>query len=150
MATQAPQSYENHRVIPTFFYVNALMALAAAICAVVAVGLVEGRVASVLLCFAAVVNALAIAGTVGMSRLYALTLQDRIVRLEMQVRLARILPEDLQEAAQELHLQQLIGLRFASDAEMPALVRQVLDEKITSGDAIKRLVKDWQADHQRV
>ena len=44
---------------------------------------------------------------------------------------------------------QLVSLRFASDAELPALARKVHDEKLNDRKAIKRLVKDWQADYLR-
>jgi hypothetical protein len=44
---------------------------------------------------------------------------------------------------------QLVSLRFASDAELPALARKVLDEKLSDRKGIKQLVKDWQADYLR-
>ncbi len=79
-----------------------------------------------------------------------INLQDRIIRLEMRLRLERLLPQDLQPVISRLTLRQLIGLRFASDAELPELVRIVIEKNITDEDAIKRMVKDWQADFQRV
>ena len=84
------------------------------------------------------------------ARIYALTVQDRIIRLEMQLRLERILPGDLRERARELTLPQLVALRFASDAELPGLVERVLNGELATGDAIKRAVTDWQADTLRV
>ncbi len=81
------------------------------------------------------------------ARRNAQKMQDRIIRLEMQVRLARLLPgRDL--AA--LTLGQLVALRFASDREMPALVERTLQGEFASADAIKRAVTDWQADWLRV
>ena len=44
----------------------------------------------------------------------------------------------------------MVGLRFASDAELPELARKVLDENITKATPIKKLVKDWQPDTLRV
>jgi hypothetical protein len=35
------------------------------------------------------------------------------------------------------------------DAELPGLARKVFDGKATERDAIKQMVKDWQADTQR-
>ena len=86
----------------------------------------------------------------GKARIYALTNQDRIIRLEMQVRLERVLPDDMREAARALPLPRLVALRFASDAELPGLVKKVLDGELTSNDAIKRAITDWQPDTHRV
>jgi hypothetical protein len=83
-------------------------------------------------------------------RTYAVTVQDRIIRLEMQLRLQDVLGDDLRPRIPELTLRQLIGLRYASDAELPALMQKVLDERIEKADDIKKLVKDWQADFLRV
>jgi Family of unknown function (DUF6526) len=83
-------------------------------------------------------------------RTFALTVQDRVIRLEMRQRLAEVLSADLRARIPELAPGQLIALRFASDEELPELTRKVLDEKIRSRDAIKQLVRNWQADHLRV
>jgi hypothetical protein len=83
-------------------------------------------------------------------RNYAVTVQNRIVRLETRLRLERVLPPDLAGRVMELTLPQLVGLRFASDAELPDLVRKVLADHLATADEIKRLVKVWQADHLRV
>jgi len=82
-------------------------------------------------------------------RLFALTVQDRVIRLEMRLRLAQLLPPDLRGRAGEFSLGQLVSLRFASDAELPELARRVLEDKIEDRKAIKRMVKDWQADWLR-
>ncbi len=84
-----------------------------------------------------------------MARNSTLAVQDRLIRLEMRLRLAGVLPADLRPRIPEFTVPQLISLRFASDAELPALARKVLDEKLTERKAIKRLVKDWQADYLR-
>jgi hypothetical protein len=83
------------------------------------------------------------------ARLFALSVQDRVIRLEERLRLAEILPADLRPRIGELGRRQLIALRFASDAEAPTLVRKVLDEKITNGEEIKKLIREWRADHFR-
>jgi len=82
-------------------------------------------------------------------RLFALTVQDRVIRLEMRLRLRELLPPDLQPRIHELGHGQLIAMRFASDRELPALVKRVLDDRITDRRAIKAMVQDWQADHLR-
>ena len=78
-----------------------------------------------------------------------LAVQNRLIRLEMRLRLAKVLPADLQSRIGEFTVDQLISLRFASDAEMPALARKVLEEKMNDRKSIKQLVKDWQADWLR-
>ena len=83
------------------------------------------------------------------ARLFALSVQDRIIRLEMRLRLAEILPPDLRPRIPEFTVAQLVSMRFACDAELPALARKVLDEKMSDRKAIKQLVKDWQGDYAR-
>src|SRR5512136_1247935 len=84
------------------------------------------------------------------TRHFALTVQDRMIRLEMRLRLAKVLPADLAQRIGELTVSQLIGLRFAGDEELPDLVRQVLTEGIADRTAIKRMVRSWQGDYLRV
>lgn len=83
------------------------------------------------------------------ARLFPLAVQDRLIRLEERLRCERLLPADLQARIGEFSADQLVALRFASDAELPALARRVLDEKLAERRAIKRLVKNWKPDHQR-
>ncbi|MDF1502892.1 DUF6526 family protein [Roseisolibacter sp. H3M3-2] len=83
------------------------------------------------------------------ARQQALTVQNRVIRLEMWWRLARVLPPDLAARVHELRLGQLVGLRFASDAELPALVRRCLAGELPTSDAVKRAVRDWQPDTLR-
>jgi len=83
------------------------------------------------------------------TRLMALTVQDRVVRLEMRLRLQQLLPADLRPRIPEFTVSQLVSLRFAGDAELPDLARKVLQDKVTNRKAIKQLVRDWQADFLR-
>jgi hypothetical protein len=80
------------------------------------------------------------------SRIFALTVQDRVIRLEMRHRMAHILPPDLQPRILEFTVSQLVALRFASDAELPTLAKKVLDEKLNDRKAIKKLIQNWQPD----
>ena len=82
-------------------------------------------------------------------RLFALAVQDRVIRLEERLRYERVLPADLQARSGEFEIGQIVSLRFASDAELPALARKVLDEKLTERKAIKQLIKCWRPDYQR-
>ena len=81
-----------------------------------------------------------------LSRIQALTVQDRLIRLEMRLRLRGILPPDLHPNIDALTHRQLVALRFASDAEMAELVRGVVAGKLTSSKDIKSQIKSWQSD----
>jgi hypothetical protein len=84
-----------------------------------------------------------------LSRSQAVTVQDRVIRLEMRLRLRQILPPELQTRIHDLTHRQLVALRFASDAELPELVREILDGKLTTAKEIKLRVKNWQGDWLR-
>jgi hypothetical protein len=96
-----------------------------------------------------VLVAAAILTTCFLARIMALTAQDRLIRLEMRLRLAGVLPPDLNARFNELTRSQLVALRFASDAELPDLCRTALNEKTSQRD-IKKMIKRWEADHIRV
>ncbi len=83
------------------------------------------------------------------TRIFALTVQDRVIRLEERLRLERVLPADLRARIGELEVGQLVALRFAPDEELVALTRAVLDEKLTDGKAIKQRIRNWRPDYQR-
>ena len=83
------------------------------------------------------------------SRTQALTVQDRVIRLEMRLRLRQILPPDLQAHINGLTRHQLVALRFASDDELAELVRETVAGKLPTSKDIKLRVKNWQADYLR-
>ncbi|MES1254912.1 MAG: DUF6526 family protein [Acidobacteriota bacterium] len=83
------------------------------------------------------------------ARAQTIAVQDRIIRLEMRLRLQDVLPADLRPRIHELTRDQFVALRFASDAELPALVRDVLSGTVTTRKAIKERVRDWQGDYLR-
>jgi Family of unknown function (DUF6526) len=144
MASEKPQSFENHaRQIPVFVAGNLVLM----------VNLV-GRLVDLRhgITFGSVMDVLVGAALIAlftMGRNSVLAVQDRLIRLEMRLRLARVLPADLCPRIPEFSVAQLVALRFACDTELPALARKVLDEKLNDRKAIKRLVKDWQADYLR-
>jgi hypothetical protein len=91
-----------------------------------------------------------ILGTVGfLARTYALKVQDRLIRLEEQLRLSGLLEEEYPPIIDALSEAQLIALRFASDEEVAALAKRAAREKL-SGKAIKAEIKNWRADNWRV
>ena len=83
------------------------------------------------------------------ARMMALKVQDRVIRLEERLRYERVLPPDLKPRVGEFTVSQLVALRFACDAELPALARKVPDDKICERKAIKQMVKTWKPDYLR-
>lgn len=147
-----PQNYANHGKVPTSLIVYCVLLLLATIIATA--GLVmalQGSEYGLMLVAAAVIlQGLTTIGGLTMARFYSLTLQDRIIRLEMRLRLERLLPEQHHGAIQDLRLSHLIALRFASDGEIVDLFERTVKEKPEKGAWIKEQIKDWQADHLRV
>jgi len=134
------QTYANHRHRPTLWLVTELLAVIGFVLMVLFM-LRQPSVVTVGLVFLSAALMLA----VFMVRQYALRLQNRIIRLEMHTRLGR-----LGRAAdcERLSMQQIVALRFASDAEMPGLIDRALAEKLEP-DQIKRAVTSWQGDYMR-
>ena len=85
-----------------------------------------------------------------LSRVMTTTVQDRVIRLEMRLRLRELLPPDLQGRIGELTRRQFVALRYAGDAELPDLMRKVLAGSLKSQKEIKMAVASWQGDHLRV
>ncbi len=83
------------------------------------------------------------------ARVMVLSVQDRVIRLEMRLRMQQVLPVDLRSRIGEFEVSQLVALRFAGDAELPDLARKVLQDKLADRKAIKQLVRDWQPDFLR-
>jgi hypothetical protein len=143
--SEKTQSFKNHAKFVPAFHFFAVPVLAAN--AVWLTTRVFGHVA-----WDTVISALtgwALVTVAFLARLFALKVQDRVIRLEMRLRLRDLLPSDLQARIPEFTHAQLVGLRFAGDRELPELARRVLDERLTDRKAIKAMVQDWQADHLR-
>jgi hypothetical protein len=137
-----PQTFENHaKIVPAFHYFVLPVFLINLGWSFYRVWnfLSTGTVISLLLAAALTLGAL-------YGRMFALTVQDRVIRLEMQLRLQNLLAPELRARIGEFNVGQLVSMRFASDAELPELARKVLDEHLTDRKAIKQLVKNWQPD----
>jgi len=145
MATASPQTYANHvRRDPLFhFFLLPVLVISLGVSVYVC-----ARHPGILtfwgIVFVAAVNVIAFK-----ARLYALKVQDRVIRLEERLRLAELLPESLRPQIAKLSEDQLIALRFASDEEIPALVERVLSANLSRAD-IKKSIKIWRPDEWRV
>ena len=144
MTTQ-PQTYANHPRFPALY----LLAGVAILIAACLRGWQLVRAPSLESVAAFLVCAALLAVWFSM-RVANLTLQDRLIRAEMHARLERLLGAQQRAEFSRIALKQLIALRFASDGELPELVAAVLRGELVEPDAIKRKVRDWQADHLRV
>jgi hypothetical protein len=146
MADAAPQNYSNHaRFVPLFHFVTfGILTLN-----VLWAGYKLVRYFSFDGVMALLV-AVALVLLFFFCRVFPLTAQDRVIRLEEHLRLARLLPADQQARIEELRPRQLVALRFASDAELPGLVARVLAGELTDPKAIKQAIQNWRADHLRV
>jgi hypothetical protein len=139
------QSFENHtRLVPAWHFVAAPILLLNFGWAIHNLIKVQdtGTVVELLLSIALLI-------LWAFSRIFALTVQDRLIRLEMRLKLGALLPAEMRSRIPEFTVAQLVSLRFASDEELPALARKVLDEKINERKAIKKLIKNWQPDELR-
>ena len=146
MSSKAPQSYESHRrlhplyhlVIAPLFGINVIVAIVVAV-----------RYFSWIAVWNAVM-AVALFFLTLIVRFYATKNQDRIIRVEETVRLYRVLPPDLRPRIEELRTGQLVAMRFCADEELPELMRAILSGEVRGRENIKRRIKNWRADDQRV
>jgi hypothetical protein len=144
MSEPMAQTYANHRRFDPWYHVVILGLLGAAFIAACvrtvrhpATGIWDLILAIgvLLLCFRV--------------RIYALKVQDRLIRLEETLRMKAILPEAWHVRIRELTPGQFVGLRFASDEELPALLQAALEEKL-DGEAIKKRIRIWRPDTFRI
>ena len=139
------QSFENHaRFLPPFHFFVAPVLLINVGWSIYQVihALSVGTAINLLVALALMVLAF-------VARIMALTVQDRLIRLEMRLRMKELLPADLAGRIPEFSVSQLVSLRFAGDRELPELARKVLQDKITDRKTIKKMIRDWQPDFLR-
>lgn len=96
-----------------------------------------------------VIVALGIGIGIAVARSQALTVQNRIIRLEERQRLRSLLPAEDHAAIDALRVRDVVALRFASDSEVPALFHRVVTGEFAKPRDIKQAVKDWRPDHLR-
>ena len=142
----AEQNLANHgKVVPIFHFFAIPVMVANFIWSIVRLWTVGFGFATV---FGVIVGAALVIVTFE-ARLFALAVQDRVIRLEERVRYEKVLPEELRWRADELTVNQFVALRFACDEELAALMRKVLDEKLDQRKAIKQQIKNWRPDYLR-
>ena len=83
------------------------------------------------------------------ARTMTLKVQDRVIRLEMTLRLRQVLTGPLVARVGELTPNQMVGLRFAGDAELASLVERCLSGELKGGEDVKKSIKNWQGDWLR-
>ena len=145
MADHGTQSYSSHaRYHPIWHFVaSPIVAINCFVQAKIAIGDPTGHnIWNAIFAFGLMIWMFA-------ARTQTLIVQNRIIRLEMRLRLKALLSPELATRIPELTVGQLIGLRFASDAELPGLVERALKGELPTGKACKQAVKDWQADWLR-
>jgi hypothetical protein len=146
MTKQEPaQSFENHaRIVPMYHRVLFGMLMLHLVWTIyqAARGFSLATLEAVMLAVALVLSAL-------FARVFALRVQDRVIRNEELFRMRETLPEDMRARIGEFTIDQLVALRFASDTELADLARRVLDEEIRDRKSIKRMVREWRPDHAR-
>ena len=143
--TETTQSYANHRRVFPLYHLFALPVLLAHVIVTV-VGAVRAPSAWTVWM---VVVALGIAAAAVANRASALIVQNRVIGLEMRLRLATVLPVELCQRIPELDIRQLVGLRYAGDAELAGLVERCLRGELPTADAVKRAVRQWRPDYVR-
>jgi hypothetical protein len=147
MSDSKPQSFSNHaRLDPPYHFVTLVALLTNLIIGVIV--LVMSFHTQLLMGIWIVILSLVLFVIAYRLRTYPLKVQDRIIR-EERLRLDALLPEHLRKRIPELNEDQLVGLRFASDDEIPKLVQMTLDKHLTRKQ-IKERIQNWRPDHFRI
>ena len=140
------QSFQNHaRMVPAYHYF-----IFGALTINLVLSMMDLFGAPSLRSVAGVLTAAALIVLAFYARVFALKAQDRVIRLEMRLRMRELLPADLQPRISEFTPRQLVAMRFAGDAELPDLAAKVLAGNVQDTKTIKSMIKDWQGDFLRV
>lgn len=140
-----PQTYATHkRYFPLFHYV-ALPILFANVVVTVAHAIRQPSAFNEWL----VVLAMGLVAAAVALRASILFVQNRLIGLEMRLRLATTLAPELRSRISELSIRHLVGLRFAGDAELPDLVERCLRGELPTTDTVKRAIREWRPDYIR-
>lgn len=143
--SQPTQCYENHRRYFPLYHFVAMPILAANVVVALTDLLRQPGLRNAWY----VVFAFGVLAGVAAARVSVLTVQDRLIGLEMRLRLAAVLPDDLRPHIADLRLHHLVALRFAGDEELPQLVRRCLAGELRSPEEVKRQIRSWRPDFVR-
>jgi hypothetical protein len=143
--TTTAQSYANHRRVFPLYHLFALPILIVNVVVMMVDTVRHPTFWNLWL----VVVALGLVGGMVANRASTLIVQNRVIGLEMRLRLATVLPVELCQRIPELHLKQLVGLRYAGDDELVGLVERCLRGELVTADAVKREVRHWRPDYVR-
>jgi hypothetical protein len=145
MSEKKPQNYKNHaKFIPVFHYIALPLLLVNFFGALFRV---THEISFYTLNGVGLAISLIVVAV--FTRLFALKAQDRVIRLEEQIRMQTFLPDALKAQVDRLTMGQIVALRFASDEELVDLTQDALDQN-TSPNALKQAVKHWRPDYDRV
>jgi len=148
MSNAKPQSFSSHASVdPLYHYVTTVAILANLVFAAIVLFLSIHSNLVLSLWIASL--SVALIALFIRARTYPLKIQDRIIRLEERIRMDALLPAELKARIRELTEDQLIGLRFASDDELPDLVQATLDHQLNRKQ-IKERIQTWRPDHFRI
>ena len=148
MSAPQPQSFRNHaRLDPLYHFVSTAALVLNLVLAIII--LVEDWHSQQLLSLWIFLLSVTMFLIFFKLRTYPLKVQDRVIRLEERLRMSALLPEPLKHRIPELSEDQLLGLRFASDDELPTLVELTLDKNLNRKQ-IKERIQSWRPDHWRV
>ena len=146
MAEKTPQTFDNHaKLVPLFHYVALPIFLVNVLLALYRMftGFSFDTAWGIALAIGLMVVAL-------FARIFALGAQDRVIRLEERLRMQVLLPDELKPRIDDFTMDQLVALRFASDAELPGLAKKVIEDGIADRKTVKQMVVTWRADYQRL
>lgn len=149
-----PQNFANHgKIVPAFHFVVLPVLVLNFFGAIYYTYSAARHVSGSQPLFYAVLNlllAVALIALALLARIFALGVQDRVIRLEERLRYQQLLPEHLKSRIEEYDIDQLVSLRFASDAELPILAGKVLDGNVRGRKQIKQMIQNWRADYHRI
>lgn len=141
------QNYKNHaQIVPGYHYFTLTVALLILIGSIVNTYKSYTQDTGIYSASLILVMAVVLIFATVYARSFSLRAQDRIIRLEEEIRHQRLTGKSLPH---ELKIRQIIGLRFAEDEEFLSLIDKAIKEDLTEKQ-IKQAVTQWREDHYRV
>ncbi len=141
------QSYSNHtKLVPLFHYILGMLLILILLGSLVNLYKSLGNHARLYNASLITAMAFALFLTAYFARTFPLKAQDRAIRAEENLRHFALTGQLLDP---RLTMSQIVGLRFASDAEFPALARRAAQENLPL-DAVKKSIQNWRPDNDRL